>query len=112
MSAFAAAAAALAGDTNLGEAARYMPAGNGTPIPCRIIRYQPEPVADVGQHHVRQKGWVFSLLIAEVPEPKRGDALEIGIGREPWGVMPWDGLREIFDVQMDEDMVTHRVSVR
>lgn len=112
MTAFARAAAVLAANTDLGEPARYIPAGGGAAIPCRLIRYQRDPLADLGQHHVRQTGWVFSLRIAEVPQPTKGSRLEIGFGREPWAVMPWDGQREIFDVQMDEDMVTHRVSVR
>lgn len=112
MNAFAHAAAALAADPNLGEPVTYLPADGGAGIPCRAIRYQRDPLADLGQHHVRQTGWVFSIRIAEVPKPLKGAHLEIGKGREPWGVMPWDGQREIFDVQMDEDMLTHRVSVR
>jgi hypothetical protein len=109
--AFARAAAALASDANLSEAAVHI-AADGTRTDCRAIRYQRDPLADMGQHHIRQTGWVFSIRIAEVPAPARGDKLEMGIGREPWAVMPWDGQREILDVQMDEDMLTHRVSVR
>lgn len=109
--AFAQAAATLAANTDLGEAVIHI-AADGTRTPCRAIRYQRDPLADLGQHHVRQSGWVFSIRIAEIPAPARGDKLEMGLGREPWGVMPWDGTREIFDVQMDEDMLTHRVSVR
>jgi len=112
MNAFARAASVLASDANLSEAASYLPAGGGAAIPCRLIRYQRDPLADMGQHHVRQAGWVFSLRIAEVAQPVKGAHFEIGVGREPWAVMPWDGRREIFDVQMDEDMLTHRVSVR
>jgi hypothetical protein len=101
MSAFARAAAVLAADPNLSEAARYLPVGGGAPIPCRAIRYQRDPVADLGQHHVRQAGWVFSIRIAEIALPVKGASIEVG------GIT-----REIFDVQPDEDMLTHRVSVR
>ena len=112
MNAFAEALAVLHADPNLGEDAVYLPPGNGAPVPCRVLRRQPDPVIDMGQHHVRQAGWIFSIRIAEVPQPVKGAKLEMGVGREPWAVMPWDGLREIFDVQMDEAMLSHRVSVR
>lgn len=111
MSAFASAAAALHSDANLSESVTYI-APDGVRTPCRAIRYQRDPLADMGQHHVRQAGWVFSIRIADVALPVKGGSLEMGVGREPWGVTPWDGLRQIFDVQLDEDPLTHRVSVR
>lgn len=101
MSAFARAAASLAADPNLGEPVTYLPPGGGAGIPCRAIRYQRDPLADLGQHHVRQTGFVFSLRIAEVPTPAKGAQLSVG-GKT----------FAIFDVQPDEDMLTHRVSVR
>jgi hypothetical protein len=112
MTAFDRAAAALAADANLSEAARYLPAGGGAAIPCRVIRYQRDPLTDLGQHHVRQAGWTFMLLISEVAQPAKGAKLQLGMGRKPWEVMPWQGKREIVDVQLDEDMLTHRISVR
>lgn len=100
MSAFTRAAAALAGDPNLGLPATYLPIAGPT-VSCRVIRYQRDPLADMGQHHVRQAGFVFSLRIAEVPTPAKGAQLSVG-GKT----------FAIFDVQPDEDMLTHRVSVR
>ena len=101
MSAFEAARAALHADPNLGEAAFYLPPGNGTPVPCRVLRRQPDPMMDMGQHHVRQAGWVFEIQVAEVASPQKGGQLQLA-----------SGTREIFDVQVDEMMLSHRVSVR
>ena len=111
MSAFARAAAVLASDANLSEPAVYI-ATDGARTSCRAIRYQRDPLADMGMHHVRQTGWIFCIRIAEVALPVKGAHLEMGVGMEPWGVFPWHGQREIFDIQMDEDMLAHRVSVR
>lgn len=101
MNAFAEALAALHADPNLGEDALYLPPGNGTPVPCRVLRRQPDPVMDLGQHHVRQSGWVFEIQVAEVAVPEKGGQLQLATGT-----------REIFDVQLDEAMLSHRVSVR
>ena len=101
MSAFEAALAALHADPNLGEDAVYFPPGNGTPVPCRVLRRQPDPMMDMGQHHVRQAGWVFEIQVAEVASPQKGGQLQLA-----------SGTREIFDVQVDEMMLSHRVSVR
>ena len=101
MSAFEAALAALHADPNLGEDAVYLPTGNGTPVPCRVLRRQPDPMMDMGQHHVRQAGWVFEIQVAEVASPQKGGQLQLA-----------SGTREIFDVQVDEMMLSHRVSVR
>jgi hypothetical protein len=98
--AFTRAAAALVADANLGLDAVYRPA-SGASVRCRVIRYQRDPLADLGQHHVRQAGVVYSVRVADVPAPAKGDTLNVG-----------DGFREVFDVQPDEDMITHRVSVR
>lgn len=82
-------------------AAVYRAPGGGGGVACRVIRYQRDPLADLGQHHVRQAGFVLSVRIAEVPAPARGGSLEV------------EGVeREIIDVQPDEDLLTHRVSVR
>lgn len=109
MNAFATAARALAADANLSESATYI-APDGARTACRVIRYQRDPLADMGQHHVRQAGWMFSIRIAEVALPMKGGSLEIG--NLAFLVLPWDGLRQIIDVQLDEDTLTHRVSVR
>ena len=101
MNAFEAALAALHADPNLGEAAVYLPPGNGTPVPCRVLRRQPDPLVDMGQHHVRQASWVFEIQVAEVPSPVKGGQLQLATGT-----------REIFEVQLDEAMLSHRVSVR
>lgn len=101
MNAFAQALAALHADPNLGEDALYLPPGNGTPVPCRVLRRRPDPVLDLGQHHVRQQGWVFEIQVAQVPAPQKGGQLQLATGA-----------REIFDVQLDEAMLSHRVSVR
>jgi hypothetical protein len=101
MNAFAQALAVLHGDPNLGEDAVYLPPGNGTPVPCRVLRQQPDPLMDMGQHHVRQSGWVFEIQVAEVATPQKGGQLQLATGT-----------REIFDVQLDEAMLTHRVSAR
>lgn len=101
MNAFAEALAVLHADPHLGEDAVYLPPGNGAPVPCRVLRQQPDPVMDMGQHHVRQAGWVFEIQVAEVATPQKGGQLQLA-----------SGTREIFDVQLDEAMLTHRVSVR
>ncbi len=101
MSAFAQALAALHADPNLGEDAAYLPPGNGTPVPCRVLRRQPDPVMEMGQHHVRQSGDVLEIQIADVPSPQKGGLLQLA-----------SRTREIFDVQLDEAMRSHRVSVR
>lgn len=101
MSAFSRAADALAADINLGEAVIYRAAPGGAPVSCRAIRYQRDPLADVGPHAVRQAGLVFSVRIADVASPAKGGSVEVQ------GVQ-----RTIFDVQPDEDALTHRVSVR
>lgn len=101
MNAFAHALAVLHADPNLGEDAVYLPPGNGTPVPCRVLRRQPDPVMDMGQHHVRQAGWVFEIQVAEVAAPQKGGQLQLAIGT-----------REIFDVQLDEAMLSHRVFAR
>ncbi|UPY37215.1 hypothetical protein [Sediminicoccus sp. KRV36] len=101
MNAFAEALAVLHADPNLGEDAVYLPPGNGAPVPCRVLRRQPDPVLDLGQHHVRQAGWVFEIQVAEVASPEKGGQLQLAAGA-----------REIFDVQLDEAMLSHRVSVR
>lgn len=111
MSAFTRALGVIHADPNLGEDAVYLP-GDGSRVPCRAVRYQPDPVTDMGQHHVRQKGWVFEVQISQVALPVKGANLEMGVGREPWAAMPWDGLRKITDVQMDDMMLCHRVSVQ
>ena len=49
----------------------------------------------------RQTSWVFEIQVAEVPAPQKGGQLQFGTGT-----------REIFDVQLDEAMLSHRVSVR
>ena len=101
MNAFAQALAVLHADPNLGEDAVYLPPGNGTPLPCRVLRRQPDPLMDLGPHHVRQSGDVFEIQIADVPSPQKGGQLQLA-----------SGTREIFDVQPDEAMLSHRVSVR
>lgn len=101
MSAFAQALAVLHADPHLGEDAVYLPPGNGSPLPCRVLRRQPDPIVDVGPHHVRQSGWVFEIQVAEVPVPQKGGQLQLAAGT-----------REIYDVQPDEAMLSHRVSVR
>ena len=101
MNAFAQALAALHADPNLGEDALYLPPGNSVPAPCRVLRRRPDPVLDLGQHHIRQPGWVFEIQVAEVPSPQKGGQLQLGTV-----------MREIFDVQLDEAMLSHLVSVR
>jgi hypothetical protein len=108
-------AADLAGmfdPADFAEAAQYLPLGGGAPVPCSIIRHQPDPLTDMGQHHVRQAGWTFMLLISEVPQPAKGARLLIGSDTPPWAVMPWHGRREIIDVQLEPNMGYHLVSVR
>lgn len=101
MSAFAAALAALHADPHLGEDAVYLPPGQGAPVPCRVLRRRPDPVMDMGQHHLRQPGLVFEIQVAEVPAPQKGGRLQLA-----------SGTRDIFDVQLDEALLSHRVSVR
>lgn len=101
MTAFELALATLHADPNLGEAAVYVPPGNGTPVPCRVLRRQPDPVMEMSQHHLRQSGLVFEIQVADVDLPEKGGQLQLA-----------SGTREIFDVQLDYTMLSHRVSVR
>ena len=101
MTAFDLALATLHADPNLSEAAVYVPPGNGTPVPCRVLRRQPDPVMEMSQHHLRQSGLVFEIQVADVDLPEKGGQLQLA-----------SGTREIFDVQLDYTMLSHRVSVR
>lgn len=109
MSAFVQALASLHADPNLGEAAIYWPQ-DGAAVTCRVIRYQPEPVAGLDMRSIRQDGWVFDIRAADVPEPRVGDVLELAPGILPAPI--YAGQRNIFDVQPLSDTLTFRVSVQ
>lgn len=85
---------------------------DGTAFPCGVIRHEPDPILDMGAHHVRREGWVFMIPIHQVPKPEKGGQLEIARGTEPWGVFPWHGQRAVFDVQLEPHFGYHFVSVR
>ena len=81
MTAFAAAAALLAADPNLGTSAVYTPA-IGAAVPCRVVLSRREPDAFSGSSGAgrRTTGWEAMLPAASLPgfRPTRGETLTIG----------------------------------
>ena len=78
MSAFAAAAAALAADPNLAVAASFQPMPGGTAIALRAILTRPVAVAP-GLGSAVASQVEASVLAAALPAPpKRGDRLTVG----------------------------------
>jgi hypothetical protein len=76
MSAFAAAVDTLFADPNIGREAVYI-ADGGTPVLVRAVSRQADAVTDFGDARLWSETTRLDLRVAEVPNPRPGDRLEI-----------------------------------
>ena len=76
MTAFAAAVDALFADPNIGRDAIYMPEG-GAPVLVRVVARRADAVTDYGDARLWSETTRVDLRVAEVPNPRPGDRLEI-----------------------------------
>jgi len=76
MSAFAAAVGALFADGNIGRHAAYI-ADGGAPVLVRVIARRADDVTDFGDARLWSETTRVDLLVAEVPNPRAGDRIEI-----------------------------------
>ena len=76
MTAFDAAVAALFADPNIGPDAVYTSDG-GTPVLVRVIARRADAVTDFGDARLWSETTRLDLRIAEVPNPRPGDRIEI-----------------------------------
>lgn len=78
MSAFTAAAAALAADVNLGIAATYRVGGVGDGTAIRVLLREPDVTLDWGATAIMVGAVLFLIRVADVAVPASGDTLTIG----------------------------------
>ena len=76
MSAFAAAVGALFADGNIGRDAVYI-ADGGAPILMRLIARRADEVTEFGDARLWVETTRVDLQVAEVPNPRPGDRIEI-----------------------------------
>lgn len=76
MTAFDAAVAALFSDPNIGRDAVYIAEG-GAPALVRVIARRADAVTDFGDARLWSETTRIDLRIAEVPNPRPGDRIEI-----------------------------------
>ena len=76
MSAFTAAVDALFADPNIGRAAVYI-ADGGVPVLVRVIARRADAVTDFGDARLWSETTRVDLRVAEVPNPRPGDRIEI-----------------------------------
>jgi len=76
MSAFAAAVGALFADGNIGRDAVYVGDG-GAPVLVRLIARRADDVTEFGDARLWSETTRVDLLVAEVPNPRPGDRIEI-----------------------------------
>ena len=76
MSAFAAAVGALFGDPNIGREAVYIADGGATVL-VRLIARRADDVSDFGDARLWSETTRIDLRVAEVPNPRPGDRIEI-----------------------------------
>jgi hypothetical protein len=77
MSAFADALSALFADPNIGRAAVYV-ADGGAPVPVRVVARRADALTDFGDARLWSETTRVDLRVAEVPNPRPGDRIEIG----------------------------------
>ena len=77
MSAFAAAVSALFADPNMGRDAVYI-ADGGAPVLVRVVARRADSVTDFGDARLWSETTRVDLCVAEVPNPRPGDRIEIG----------------------------------
>jgi len=76
MSAFDAAVNLLFADPNIGRDAVYI-ADGGAPVLVRIVARQADAITDFGDARLWSETMRVDLRVAEVPNPRPGDRLEI-----------------------------------
>ena len=76
MNAFAAAVGALFADPNMGRDAVYI-ADGGAPVLVRIVARRADAVTEFGDARLWSETTRVDLRVAEVPNPRPGDRLEI-----------------------------------
>ena len=76
MSAFAAAVGALFSDPNIGRDAVYIAEG-GAPVLVRIVARRAAAVTEFGDARLWSETTRIDLRVAEVPNPRPGDRIEI-----------------------------------
>ena len=76
MSAFSAAVSALFADPNIGQDAVYI-ADGGAPQMVRIVARRADTVTDFGEARLWSETTRVDLRVAEVPNPRPGDRIEI-----------------------------------
>jgi len=76
MSAFAAAVGALFADGNIGRDAVYI-ADGGAPVLVRLIARRADDVTEFGDARLWTETTRVDLQVAEVPNPRPGDRIEI-----------------------------------
>jgi hypothetical protein len=76
MSAFSAAVGALFADPNIGREAVYITEG-GAPQLVRIVARRADAVTDFGEARLWSETTRVDLRVAEVPNPRPGDRIEI-----------------------------------
>jgi hypothetical protein len=76
MSAFAAAVGALFADGNIGRDAVYTSDG-GAPVLVRLIARRADDITEFGDARLWSETTRIDLQVAEVPNPRPGDRIEI-----------------------------------
>lgn len=76
MSAFAAALGALFADPNMGRDAVYI-ADGGEPVLLRVVARKADSVTDYGDARLWSETTRIDLRVAEVPNPRPSDRVEI-----------------------------------
>jgi len=76
MSAFATAVGALFADPNMGRDAVYI-ADGGAPVLVRVVARRADAVTDFGDARLWSETTRVDLRVAEVPNPRPGDRIEI-----------------------------------
>ncbi|MCX7298964.1 MAG: hypothetical protein NTX73_01015 [Rhodobacterales bacterium] len=76
MSAFAAAVGALFADPNMGRDALYI-ADGGAPVLVRIVARRADAITDFGDARLWSDTTRIDMRVAEVPNPRPGDRVEI-----------------------------------
>jgi hypothetical protein len=76
MTAFAAALDALFANSDVGEDAVYI-ADGGAPVIVRVVSRQADAITDFGDARIWSETTRLDLRVAEVPNPRPGDRIEI-----------------------------------
>ena len=76
MSAVVAAVGALFADPNIGRDAVYI-ADGGAPVLVRVVARRADAVTDFGDARLWSETTRVDLQVAEIPEPRPGDRIEI-----------------------------------